>query len=281
MVTVTIRTINMKTVQLTVLLCINVITSSLCQGTAGKFIEREGDWYIAANASVSRYCGDISERWNFAHLQLSWSAAANIRYRIDDRWSVLGEAGMYRLTGDQRYTKNKDNYLTFQTVNPFVNAGVQWDCRSVEKENNVFYLFGVVGGTYLNPTATLQGTAYELSPLHTEDVDYARFVGQAGYGVGVPFVLSPTMQLRIEGRYTHVFSDYLDDVSDRYVTKYTATTVERVLADRRLEHGLIANPNHAQRGNPAWNDGYFLFTVQLSLKLKTRRSFYGFLHRRN
>lgn len=270
----------MKSVYIFLLLCGTLFTPGFCQGTAGKFKEREGDWYVAANSSLSRYCGDLSERWQFAHLQLSWSGAVQIRHRLSERWSVSGEAGAYSLSGDQQYTRNKTNYLAFKTVNPFVNLGVQWDCLSVDNENNVFYLFGVFGGTYLNPTATFQGTNYDLPPLRTEGVTYARFVAQAGYGLGVPFVLSQTMQLRVEGRYTHVISDYLDDVSNWYVNKQSATVLERIMADRRLENGLAANPVYARRGNSAWNDGYFLFTVQLSLKLNTRKSFYGFLHRR-
>jgi hypothetical protein len=237
------------------------------QETAKKFSDAEETWHIGFTMSTTRYCGDLSERYQFRNLQLDWAAETHIRYRFTYRFSCRADIGLYRLRGDQQYTDNKDNRLSFTTLNPSFNLGVQWDFRSTELDRNVLYLIGFTGVTRLNPEAIYQNVSYKLAPLQTEGLFYAQWVGQGGYGLGVPFVLSRRALLRTEAIYTHVFSDYVDDVSYRYVNKSGRSIVEQGLADRRAEYGLSANPAGAQRGNSQRNDGYIKFGVQLSVKL--------------
>ncbi|ARK09847.2 outer membrane beta-barrel protein [Fibrella sp. ES10-3-2-2] len=230
--------------------------------------ERDGDTFIGVNLSTSRYNGDLSERYNFKHLQLSWGIEGNIRHRFTDRWSVSGQVGAYHLRADQRFTKNAANALTFATTNFSTNLRAEWDMLSVDgNQRNVVYLFFGIGATKLSPTTTLNSATYSLPDFQTEGNKYNLWAGQVSYGVGFPMVLSESFLLRIEGRYTHVLSDYLDDVSDRYSNKAAATDLEKQLADKRIAENLPPNPVGEVRGNPLKNDGYFLFTLQLLYKL--------------
>ena len=250
-------------------LCLLFTTFTHAQPTAFKWREEVRNKYIGVNISASRYCGDLSERYNFAHLQLGWSIEAHMRYRLHERWTVGGDVGVYHVYADQRYTQNADNYLNFAATNFSANSKVQWDMLSVgENLRNVLYLFTGLGATALAPLTELNGTTYSLPAFKTEGKSYALWVAQFSYGMGFPMALGASTQLNIEGRYTHVLSDHLDDVSTYYVDKLTVSVVERSLADKRVAEGLPQNPSGAMRGNATKNDGYFLFTLQIIHKFR-------------
>lgn len=240
------------------------------QSSAFKWNERRGNWYLGLNAAPTRYCGDLSERYAFGNLQLGWTFELNARYRLTEQLCVRSEIGFYHLKGNQQFTDNRDNHLSFSTVNPTLLVGFQWDIVAVDNPDiyDIPYVWAGFGLTHLNPTTTYQTVQYELAPLHTENIAYARFVGQLTYAVGVPLRISPSVQLRLEGRYTHILSDYVDDVSSMYANKTARPPLEQVLADRRIEYGLAANRVGMKRGNSLKNDGYFAAIVQLSVKLK-------------
>ena len=260
----------MKNLSILILLCLcvtSVVNAQLRRYNSG-WDERDGDTFIGVNISTSRYNGDLSERYNFKHLQLGWGLEGQLRRRLTDRWSVSGLLGAYHLRADQRYTKNAANALTFATTNFTGNLRAEWDMLSVdENQRNVLYLFLGVGATKLAPTTTLNSATYLLPDFLTEGNKYSLWAGQISYGVGLPMVLSESFLLRLEGRYTHVLSDYLDDVSNKYADKVAATDLEKQLADKRLAENLPPNPVGEVRGNPLKNDGYFLFTLQLLYKL--------------
>ena len=54
----------------------------------------------------------------------------------------------------------------------------------------------------------------------------------------------------LEAAYTHVFSDYLDDVSTVYPDRTGMSSPALALSDRRAELGTTPNQPGDQRGNP-------------------------------
>lgn len=252
------------------LLFLYAFVEASAQGLAFKWKEAVGDWHVGANVSATRYCGDLSDTYDIRHLQLSWGFEGHIRYRFDDHFCVRGDVGLYSLRANQWYSHNYYNYLRFTTINPSFVAGLQWNVRSIDyNQHNIPHLWIGGGVTYLNPKTDYKGVTYSLPPLHTENINYERAVGQVVIGAGVPFTLNNKSQLRLEIRYTYILSDYVDDVSGIYVDKTVATDIERVLADRRLEYGLTPNAPGLQRGNPLRNDGYFAITLQYAVKFRT------------
>ncbi|MBO0932509.1 outer membrane beta-barrel protein [Fibrella aquatilis] len=237
------------------------------QGRFFRWRENIGDWYLGFNTSTSRYCGDLSERCNVAHLQLSWSVGGLVQYRFDEYMSLRADVGLTHLRGDQQYTKNKLNNLSFSSINTSVSVGVQVDFRSIDyPQYNIPYGWLSLGVISINPTTLCNGQRISLIDLKTENVTYADWAGAISYGVGLPLRISRKVQLRLEGRYTHVLSDYLDDVSTVYVDKSTGSLLAQKLADRRSELGIAANRVGAQRGDASYNDGYFLLSLQIVYK---------------
>ncbi|RYF76100.1 MAG: hypothetical protein EOO39_05985 [Cytophagaceae bacterium] len=172
------------------------------------------------------------------------------------------------MKADQQFTKNAANHLSFSATNYAINGEVKWDMLSVESGSkwNVLYLFAGAGVTTLTPSTLLNNTVYILPTYKTEEQVYSLWAAQLNYGLGLPMALNSSTLLSVEGRYTHVLSDYLDDVSTVYADKSTATVIERNLADKRIAEQLPANLAGAVRGNSKRNDGYFLLTLQLIYK---------------
>ncbi len=237
------------------------------QPTAFRRQEKPGDWLIGVTASASRYAGDLSERYNIKHLQLGWSAQAHARWRLHESLCIRAETGIYYLHARQQYTQNAANMLAFYTTNLSLNLDLEIDALPVDF-NMQNILYGVLGGgiTNLDPQTTLNGKVIKLTDFNTEGTKYARWVGQFRYGLGIPFALSRWTQIRVEGTYTHVLSDYLDDVSTVYTDKAAAPLLEAQVADPRRLVGLEPNVAGAQRGNPGKRDGYFLITFQAVYK---------------
>lgn len=260
----------MKSLYVLFLLSICNISVVDGQGLAFKWKEAVGDWHVGVNLSTTRYCGDLSERYGFNHLQLGWAAEGHVRYRVSEKFCLRTDFGFYSLRGDQQYTTNRTNFLRFTTTNPSVMAGLQWNVRSIDyNQHNIPHFWVGAGATYLNPSTDYNGTTYSLPAFQTEKVAYSRIAGQFVIGGGMPFTLNKKSQLRLEARYTYILSDYVDDVSGTYVDKTGRAFLEQVLADRRREYGLTPNAVGGQRGNPLRNDGYFALTLQYAMKRST------------
>lgn len=86
------------------------------------------------------------------------------------------------------------------------------------------YVFGGVALFHFNPKAELDGTKHELQPLGTEGQtlpgsgkdQYSRWQGSIPYGIGIKYSLGNFWNLGFEVGQRKIFTDYLDDVSDKY-----------------------------------------------------------------
>lgn len=151
------------------------------------------------------------------------------------------------------------------------------------------YLVGGVGYFHFNPQATLNGGLVDLQPLHTEGQGFAEYPGVKNYkldqinfpiGAGARYDLSPHLNIRIELLYRILTTDYLDDVSGKYIEP---SYFSNYLQGFRLNQALLLNDRHIPgaaystahpdgvRGNPKNNDGYITFTLKFGLTLGRER----------
>lgn len=151
------------------------------------------------------------------------------------------------------------------------------------------YMFAGIGGIYFIPQRESQGELIDLQPLGTEgqglegyDGRYSQLIPSLPFGVGIRFWLGDRISLLVEGSTRFLFTDYLDDVSDRRV----------VYADILAGNGAVAasfsNPNIVpgsdeatqpySRGD-ARNDG--LLFLNLTLTYRTDGGRMGIKVRKN
>jgi hypothetical protein len=242
-------------------LCVS--ESVIAQKTA-IYQEEPRTWLGSASIGTTRYTGDMNEPGNLAHLRLGASIALSGAYRLSTRVVLRAEAQLYYIYGSHKYTRIDYNNLSFHSLNPDVWAGAQIDLWPANHRTHAHspYVLAGVGLTHMSPRARYQGKSYDLASLHTEGVDYNRLPLIIRYGVGLPIYSHDRWKLHAEGTYTHVLSDYLDDLSTVYPDFSQMSPLAAALSDRRSEIGLPPNRPGAQRGNSGKNDGYFIISVR-------------------
>ncbi len=152
------------------------------------------------------------------------------------------------------------------------------------------YITAGVGWFSFNPQAYYNGRWFNLPPLHTEGEGFAEYPDRKPYrlsqinfpvGGGLKYELSSLFTLRGELLYRYLKTDYLDDVStkfidpslfDKYLTPANAT-LANILYSRRgeVDPGYITKPGGG-RGSRKHNDGYYNINIKLAINLgRTRR----------
>lgn len=175
--------------------------------------------------------------------------------------SVLAELHPFYLFGNY----NDDHYPP--AISPYIVAGI--------------------GYFHFNPQAKLNGTFVDLQPLHTEGEGFAEYPNVKEYklsqinfpvGIGARYDLSPVLNLRAEIVYRFLTTDYLDDVSGRYIEP---SVFANYLSGTKLTQAILLNDRHKPgaetahpdgiRGNPNNKDAYITFSVKLGLTLGRER----------
>lgn len=145
------------------------------------------------------------------------------------------------------------------------------------------YLIGGIGYFHFNPQANLDGKWIDLKPLHTEGEGFAEYPDSKNYklnqfniplGLGISYEVSAKFNLRLEYITRKLFTDYLDDVHNKYIDpalfgKYlTGNDLANALTlNNRRRPGTPDNETTARpggrRGNPLNNDSYFTINFKV------------------
>lgn len=159
---------------------------------------------------------------------------------------------------------------------------VNWDNREDYPPDFSPYLLAGVGFFSFNPQTILNGKTVDLQPLHTEGQGFSEYPDRKNYklnqtnypiGVGLKYGLGDNFNVRAEFVYRITSTDYLDDLSTRYInpdvfSNYlngTQLTDAIALNDRRRPNPEYPiNTDGGQiRGNPKNNDSYFSFNLKI------------------
>ena len=151
------------------------------------------------------------------------------------------------------------------------------------------YVLAGIGLFKFNPRAYFGGRWIDLHPLRTEGQGFKQYPTKQLYkltqlnfpvGFGVRYELSAILNARLEVVYRFLQTDYLDDVSTRYIDPehfYSNLNVRDAalaisLADRtgELQPGMVNHKNEI-RGNPANRDAYFSCNIKLGVLLNRKR----------
>jgi hypothetical protein len=186
----------------------------------------------------------------------------------------------------ERFNRNLSFRTTLREVSVLAEIHplmfIDWEDRDQDPPRLSPYIVGGVGFFSFNPQTKLGNRWVDLQPLSTEGQGFPEYPGRKVYklqqmniplGAGVKYELSSLLNLRGEFLYRVLNTDYLDDVSTRYVDPaafsangFTGTRLANAIAlsDRQLDKRT--GPG-GKRGSPEENDAYFSFNVKLSLTL--------------
>lgn len=151
------------------------------------------------------------------------------------------------------------------------------------------YILGGIGVFHFNPQAFYNGGWVDLKPLHTEGQGFDEYPDRPEYrqtqlafplGLGLRYDLSEALHIRFEVLHRITTTDYLDDVSTRYIDpvlfqKYLSpdnAALAILLSDRQAE----LNRSHKTlpgsiRGRSDKKDSYFSVELKIGFTLGRER----------
>lgn len=236
-------------------------------------------------AVTSYYIGDINPYKHFGG-DLSLGGGVVYRENLSKRWSVKGTFIIARFAADDAASNDawrQNRNLSFRNDirEGSIQAELNYFNYQINDSRNWIspYLFLGLAFYSHKPQAEFNGRWYELQPLGTEGQGTTE--GGNTYnvnGLAVPFGAGLKMNLfsivgiGLEWGMRKTWTDYLDDVSQSYVSPAVLAdengTLSAILADRSLSYEG-GQPDNAglQRGDPGRNDWYNFTTLTLSFRL--------------
>jgi hypothetical protein len=154
-----------------------------------------------------------------------------------------------------------------------------------------YAVFGI-GFYSFNPQAKFNGRWIDLQPLRTEGQGFTEYPDNKVYklkqinipiGIGVRFEISPVFNTRIELIHRILKTDYLDDVSTKYIdpSLFSAhlpaglAALSKQLYDRRGELSPnVPSAINNERGDSKDNDAYFSLQIKVGYTFRQKRKSY-------
>lgn len=129
----------------------------------------------------------------------------------------------------------------------YPTALLEYDPSSIFHKFRPYIMLGI-GGFHFNPKGTdpVTGQWIDLQPLHTEGQGFPEYPDRKEYkltqmnipmGIGVKYFLNETVNLSFEILHRKTFTDYIDDVSSRYINPalfYAHLPVPQALLAERM-----------------------------------------------
>ncbi len=236
----------------------------------------------------SYYTGDLNPAGHFNRFT---KPAVGLLYRVNfnPRLSAKAIASYGSIEGDDAFSDNaasRNRNLSFKSqLMEFAVEGefnfLSFATGSKKLAVSSPYVFGGIAVFHFRPQGFYGNHWYDLQPLGTEGQGTS-FSGEKTYsltqfsipfGVGLKINTAKRVCIALEWGLRKTFTDYLDDVSGKYVDP-TLLAAEKgsaaaALADKSLtKQG--GNDTGRQRGNSFTNDWYYFAGVMITFKLKGR-----------
>lgn len=238
------------------------------------------NFHFAVRLGMAGYNGDLKAS-SSPLSQNNFMASLGARYDLSEHFSARSYFTMTKLRADDK----KGNAgmqlrnLNFQTKLWEWELTAQYNIFNLNNKWWTPYVYAGVGIFHFNPyTKTPENRTLYLRPLSTEGQGFVQGVSPYAktqfclpIGFGGTYALDEDLRVGLEFGYRKLFTDYLDDVSDVYVSE-TALRAARGqtavdFAFRGDEKNGTAYPAAGSvRGNPEYKDGYYYIAATFSIR---------------
>jgi hypothetical protein len=195
-----------------------------CFGTVANVSAQS--WDLGGFIGGTSYMGDINPA-NPARINKNIAFGGQIKRSFDPYWSLKLAVMHGTIEGDDAKSNDpfaKQRNLRFYT--PLTEISLQTEFNffnyvpSVSKKLYTPFLFAGIGLVGFNPKTTYLGEEVELRRFGTEGQDpaasYRNYTVSVPLGFGFKYNFSGKWSLIAEAGYRTAYSDFLDDVSERY-----------------------------------------------------------------
>lgn len=164
---------------------------------------------------------------------------------------------------------------------------IDWPARDDFPPRWSPYVSAGIGYFSFNPQARVNNRWVDLQPLSTEGQGFKEYPDRKIYrlkeinyiaGFGIKYELDPLINIRVDFVHRFANTDYLDDVSKRYIDP---NVYPNYLSGIKLTNALLLNDRQIEkrtgpggkRGSPREKDGYFTFNFKMGLVLGRERRY--------
>ncbi len=239
------------------------------------------NFHLDLYAGTSNYKGDLQDQ-AFLFSQSHLGGGIGLSYRVTDNFYLRTALILGRVSASDKYGKNQSRNLNFTSDITEGNLEVVYYINPLVIHSFSPYVFAGLSVYHFNPyTYDTLGKKTYLKPLSTEGEGFLPGVKnynltQMGIpiGAGLKLSLSDNISVGVEIGIRKLFTDYLDDVSTKYVDESLLLAnrgpeaVELAYRGNELKNGNLQYPAAGkQRGSPKGKDMYFFTLATLSFRL--------------
>lgn len=243
------------------------------------------DVYLNVMGGFSNYQGDIQSK-RFTLDQAGGAFGAQVIYEMSPRISLRAGLTYGKVKASDAKSENavqvKRN-LSFQSNIFEGHAAIEIHLMDIYAKKISPYLFAGLAVYKYNPFAfNASGRKVYLQPLSTEGQGLQAYPDRKPYkltqfsvpfGGGVRLAVSDNLRIGFELGLRKTFSDYLDDVSDKYADQVRLLdergqeSVDLAYRGDELAGGDPYPTENTVRGNPKSKDWYYFAGVTVGIRL--------------
>lgn len=221
---------------------------------------------IGLFGGASYYIGDINPRKHF--IPSHPAVGAFFRYTTNYRYAFRFGVNFGTVSASDSRSKEPDQLernLSFRSRIYDAHAIAEFNFVDYRIGNDkhwfTMFIFAGLGGCYMNPQMSINGSYVNLSTLKTEGQkrSYSSYQLTIPFGVGFKWNIGERCGLGVEWGPRKMFTDYLDDVSSSYAL-FNNTTVPG--------SGIPGT----MRGNPRSKDWFFFYGFTFNFKLLNKET---------
>ena len=245
-------------------------------------------WHVNLFGGFSNYSGDLQNKM-FTTDESYGAVGAGLQYDFTGHISVLSGFNYGHVGAADKYNKPdlQARNLSFQTNIFECNVMAEYNIFDISEKRFTPYSFAGIAVYHFNPYAydTLGKKVY-LKPLSTEGEGLPQYPDSKPYsltqlaipfGAGIKFRITDNVILAYEVGFRKLFTDYLDDVSNRYVDETILLNakgpeaVEMAYRGNEVKNGSQAYPVAGTvRGDPKSKDWYYFSGIRISIAINNR-----------
>lgn len=229
------------------------------------------NFHFSARLGVAGYQGDLKAQ-PFTLSEAKPLLSLGARYDLTEHITARSYLtyGALKASDANGTAAMKARNLSFQTKLLEWELGAQYNILNLNYRWWTPYVFAGVGVYHFNPyTKDPAGEKQLLWPLSTEGQgfvngipNYSRTQLNIPFGFGVDYLLDEDHRIGLEFGYRRLFTDYLDDVSGRYVDEASLLSARGPKAVELAYRGDEVGASHYPvagdvRGNPKIKDAYY------------------------
>lgn len=232
-------------------------------------------------AGAANYLGEIAP--DLAFNETKWCGGVFVRNKLSKYFALRHNLILGRISGhDANFEFNQLRNLSFRSNVLEVSSIVEFNFlpfgteRQKKERTFTTYVFAGIGFFKFNPKSQFGNKWVELKSLGTEGQGlnggkgYSLVNISIPFGMGVKYNLSKKWFIGWELGFRRTYTDYLDDVSNKYPDFIAAGQPQAmVLSDRSGEVNggkYLAAPSDI-RGNPTDKDWYIFSAITLSFRI--------------